>query len=127
MAAPKIFDMLLLTIVTYTIVVTMNMPTTEAEWCVARFDASEKDLQQGLDYACLIGADCDAIQDGGPCFYPDNLRDHANYAYDTYWKKDNRDPSSCDFGGTAEIVTRDPRVAGDRRGNTSYIVENKFE
>ncbi|MED6187048.1 hypothetical protein PIB30_072679 [Stylosanthes scabra] len=109
MAAPKIFDMLLLTIAIYTIVVTTNVPTTEAIWCLAKSNATEYDLLQGLVYACLIGADCDAIKAGGPCFLPDSLLNHANYAYDSYWKKDNRDPSTCDFNGTAYIENdRDP-------------------
>ncbi|MED6207606.1 hypothetical protein PIB30_037303 [Stylosanthes scabra] len=104
MAAPKIFDMLLLTIVTYTIVVTMNVPTTEAVWCVASSKAPEDALQRGLDYACSNGADCAPIQPGGPCFLPDTILNHASYAYDSYWKNHNRDPNACNFSGTAAPI-----------------------
>ncbi|KAL9232241.1 hypothetical protein vseg_007371 [Gypsophila vaccaria] len=77
-------------------------------WCVASQSASEKALQVGLDYACGYGgADCSQIQPGASCYNPDTLRDHASYAYNDYYQK-NPAPTSCDFGGTAQLVSTDP-------------------
>lgn len=77
-------------------------------WCVANPSASEKALQVGLDYACGFGgADCSTLQSGASCFDPNSVKDHASYAYNAYYQK-NPAPTSCDFGGTAQLVYTDP-------------------
>ncbi|KAG2599336.1 PLASMODESMATA CALLOSE-BINDING PROTEIN 1-like isoform X2 [Panicum virgatum] len=76
-------------------------------WCVASQSANPTALQVALDYACGYGADCSAIQQGGSCFNPDTVHDHASYAFNSYYHK-NPAPTSCDFGGTATITTTDP-------------------
>ncbi|XP_020266283.1 major pollen allergen Ole e 10, partial [Asparagus officinalis] len=77
-------------------------------WCAASQSASETALQVGLDYACGYGgADCSEIQQGGSCFNPDTVRDHASYAFNSYYQK-NPSQTSCDFGGTAIITNTDP-------------------
>jgi len=88
---------------------TMGNPTSSGQsWCVASPSASETALQVALDYACGYGgADCSAIQQGGSCFNPDTVRDHASYAFNSYYQK-NPIQTSCDFGGTAMITNTDP-------------------
>ncbi|KAL6615637.1 hypothetical protein ACP70R_037907 [Stipagrostis hirtigluma subsp. patula] len=76
-------------------------------WCVASQSASPTALQVALDYACGYGADCSPIQQGGNCFNPDTVHDHASYAFNSYYQK-NPAPTSCDFGGTATLTTTDP-------------------
>ncbi|PKI69106.1 hypothetical protein CRG98_010575 [Punica granatum] len=85
-------------------------PTTSSggAWCIASPSASETALQVALDYACGYGgADCSAIQSGGSCYDPNNVRDHASYAFNDYYQK-NPAPTSCDFGGTAQLSHTDP-------------------
>lgn len=87
-------------------------PTTPSSsggsWCIANPSASETALQVALDYACGYGgADCSAIQRGGTCYNPNSLRDHASYAFNEYYKK-NPSPTSCVFGGTAQLTNTDP-------------------
>jgi hypothetical protein len=76
-------------------------------WCVASPSASPTALQVALDYACGYGADCSPINQGGSCFNPDTVKDHASYAFNSYYQK-NPAPTSCDFGGTATLTSTDP-------------------
>ena len=77
-------------------------------WCVASPSASATALQVALDYACgQGGADCSPIQQGGSCFSPDTVRDHASYAFNSYYQK-NPVQTSCDFAGTAVLTTTNP-------------------
>ncbi|XP_031104804.1 glucan endo-1,3-beta-glucosidase 12-like isoform X2 [Ipomoea triloba] len=82
--------------------------SSSASWCVASQSASQIALQVALDYACGYGgADCSAIQPGGGCYNPNSIRDHASYAFNSYYQK-NPIPNSCNFGGTAVTTNTDP-------------------
>ncbi|GFP78745.1 glucan endo-1 3-beta-glucosidase 7, partial [Phtheirospermum japonicum] len=77
-------------------------------WCVATQSVSQTALQVALDYACgHVGADCSAIQPGGSCFEPVTVRDHASYAFNSYYQR-NPIPASCTFGGYALTTSTDP-------------------
>jgi hypothetical protein len=83
-----------------------------ASWCIASQSASPTALQVALDYACGYGgADCSAIQPSGSCYNPNTLRDHASYAFNSYYQK-NPVPSSCNFGGTAVTTSTNPSKLG---------------
>nr|KYP40005.1 Glucan endo-1,3-beta-glucosidase 1 [Cajanus cajan] len=86
-----------------------NAPATQGQsWCVAKQGASESALQSALDYACgMGGADCSQIQQGGSCYSPVTLQNHASFAFNSYYQK-NPAPTSCDFGGTATMVNTNP-------------------
>nr|CAB3460626.1 unnamed protein product [Digitaria exilis] len=80
-------------------------------WCVASPSASSTALQVALDYACgQGGADCSPIQQGGSCFNPDTVHDHASYAFNSYYQK-NPVQTSCDFGGTAVLTSTNPSTS----------------
>ncbi|KAH0671304.1 hypothetical protein KY285_023998 [Solanum tuberosum] len=79
-----------------------------AVWCVAKPTVPADLIQQALDYACGSGAGCDAIQPNGACYQPTTLLSHASYAFNSYWQKKKQGGGTCDFGGTAMLVTVDP-------------------
>ncbi|KAI3833247.1 hypothetical protein MKW98_006346 [Papaver atlanticum] len=85
-----------------------GLDSLEQIWCVARTGLVESALQSALDYVCGIpGADCSAIQQNGTCYYPNSLQHHASYAFNNYYHE-YQSPSSCNFGGIAIIVNRNP-------------------
>ncbi|KAK9165980.1 hypothetical protein Scep_001171 [Stephania cephalantha] len=77
-------------------------------WCVAKPGVPMATLQVALDYACGAGADCEEIRPQGRCYHPDTVVAHASYAFNNYWQKKKRIGATCDFGGTAMIISSDP-------------------
>ncbi|KAE9605105.1 hypothetical protein Lal_00036652 [Lupinus albus] len=79
-----------------------------AVWCVAKPTVPDPIVQEAMDYACGCGADCKLIQPNGLCYQPNTLLAHASYAFNSYWQKTKFGGGTCDFGGTAMLITVDP-------------------
>ncbi|KAI8555810.1 hypothetical protein RHMOL_Rhmol05G0203100 [Rhododendron molle] len=60
-----------------------------------------------MNYACASGGDCDSIQPNGSCFLPNTLLAHASYAFNSYRQRTKVAGGTCEFGGTAMLVTVD--------------------
>ncbi|KAG9133100.1 hypothetical protein Leryth_018666 [Lithospermum erythrorhizon] len=88
---------------------TSNVPHNPGQsWCVAKSGAPQAALQAALDYACGVGGvDCSVVQQGGSCYNPVTLENHASYAFNSFYQR-NPVPTSCDFGGTAMITNSNP-------------------
>ncbi|KAK9014459.1 hypothetical protein V6N11_005615 [Hibiscus sabdariffa] len=83
--------------------------TTNQTYCIAMEGVDSKSLQAALDWACGPGsANCSEIQPGESCYQPNNVKNHASYAFDSYYQKEGKVPGSCDFKGVAMITTIDP-------------------
>ncbi|OIW18517.1 hypothetical protein TanjilG_13269 [Lupinus angustifolius] len=86
-------------------------PSSSGSWCVCK-DGSDTTLQKTLDYACGAGADCNPLHQNGPCFQPNTVRAHCNYAVNSYYQKKGQAPMSCDFAGSATVTASDPSSSG---------------
>ncbi|XP_016563354.1 PLASMODESMATA CALLOSE-BINDING PROTEIN 3 isoform X1 [Capsicum annuum] len=80
---------------------------SNAAWCACK-GLSDSVLQKTLDYACGAGADCNPIHQNGPCFNPNSVRAHCNFAVNSYFQKKGQAAGSCDFSGTATVTATDP-------------------
>ncbi|KAE8672522.1 PLASMODESMATA CALLOSE-BINDING PROTEIN 3 [Hibiscus syriacus] len=103
MAASVLLPLLLLAAVT---------GRSSGTWCICKDGVSDTVLQKTLDYACGEGADCNPIHMKGPCFNPDTVRAHCNYAVNSFFQRKGQAQGTCDFAGTAAVTTSDPSYAG---------------
>ncbi|KAH9292639.1 hypothetical protein KI387_042175, partial [Taxus chinensis] len=87
---------------------TPSTPPGQGLWCVAKPTIAASVIEQAMNYACGAGADCQAIQPNGACYLPDTVIAHASYSFNSYFQATKGSGGSCDFGGTAMIVTVDP-------------------
>uniref|UniRef100_A0A7N0V1A2 X8 domain-containing protein n=1 Tax=Kalanchoe fedtschenkoi TaxID=63787 RepID=A0A7N0V1A2_KALFE len=83
-----------------------------ATWCVCKDGLSDTALQKALDYACGAGADCNPIHSSGPCYNPNTVKSHCSYAVNSYYQRKRSSGATCDFSGTAYLVSSDPSVSG---------------
>ncbi|PNT39004.1 hypothetical protein POPTR_004G010500v4 [Populus trichocarpa] len=83
--------------------------TTNQTYCIVMDGVDSKTLQAALDWVCGPGrANCSEIQPGENCYQPNNVKNHASYAFDSYYQKEGRASGSCDFKGIAMTTTTDP-------------------
>ncbi|CAN1809348.1 Glucan endo-1,3-beta-glucosidase 1, partial [Linum perenne] len=87
----------------------MANDSTNQTYCIAMDDVDGKTLQAALDWVCGPGkANCSEVQPGEACYQPNNVKNHASYAFDSYYQKEGKSPGSCDFKGVGMITTTDP-------------------
>ncbi|KAL6529309.1 hypothetical protein OROGR_014932 [Orobanche gracilis] len=85
--------------------------SSDANYCVCKTGSSDLVLQKNIDYACGVGADCAQIQQNGPCYNPNTVKDHCDYAVNSYYQKRGQAVGSCDFLGTATVTATAPSTA----------------
>ncbi|XP_027929175.1 PLASMODESMATA CALLOSE-BINDING PROTEIN 5-like [Vigna unguiculata] len=100
-----------------------DTPSREV-WCVAKNNAEDAALQSAVEWACGAGgADCGAIQGGGPCFDPSSVQNTASYAFNDYFRKHAIAEENCNFGNNAAITSLNPSF-GNCKFPSSSIVNN---
>ncbi|XP_010275510.1 PREDICTED: glucan endo-1,3-beta-D-glucosidase-like [Nelumbo nucifera] len=86
---------------------TLRLVSGQKTWCVAKPSSDDATLLANINYACSQ-VDCRIIQRGCPCFFPDNLINHASVAMNLYYQSRGKNRWNCDFKNSALIVTTDP-------------------
>jgi hypothetical protein len=114
MAPSKLFSiMFMLTFVTIMILMNVMIVGGDQTWCVAKSEATTQQLIDALNYACgpVAGADCGPIQPSGSCYDPNTLQSHASYAFNSYYQIKKQASGTCDFAGSANVVSIDPSMS----------------
>ncbi|KAF5449532.1 hypothetical protein F2P56_029965 [Juglans regia] len=83
---------------------------SSATYCLCK-DGNAQALQKTLDYACGAGADCNPITQSGSCYNPNTVKNHCDYAVNSYFQRKNQAQGSCDFSGTATTSQTAPTGA----------------
>ncbi|CAI9785291.1 unnamed protein product [Fraxinus pennsylvanica] len=81
---------------------------SDAAYCVCNDGLSTDVYQKNIDYACGAGADCTPITQNGPCYNPNTVKDHCNYAVNSYFQKKGQNAQSCNFLNTATVSQSAP-------------------
>ncbi|CAN4075629.1 unnamed protein product [Withania somnifera] len=100
------------TFVVFSVLFLATTGHSSALYCICKDGVSEQQLQKNIDYACGAGADCTAITQNGPCFNPNTIKDHCNYAVNSYYQRKGAAGASCDFSGTATTTPNPPTTTG---------------
>ncbi|KAG9129444.1 hypothetical protein Leryth_013037 [Lithospermum erythrorhizon] len=82
------------------------------DYCIADEQVPDGELQAALKWACENGADCRLIQPGQPCFTPDNVKDHASFAFNSYYQNMKHKGGSCYFNSAALLTAANPSHDG---------------
>jgi len=78
----------------------------ERTWtCQVNPSATPQALQAALSWVCGV-EDCSPINPGGSHYFPNTLKDHCNWAFDTYYINQRLSQGSyaCDFAGAAVLA-----------------------
>ncbi|THU55412.1 hypothetical protein C4D60_Mb11t06270 [Musa balbisiana] len=79
------------------------------QWCIADEQTAADVLQVALDWACGAGgANCSMIQPNKPCYFPNTVKDHASYAFNSYWQKHKHQGGTCYFNAAAMVTDLNP-------------------
>ncbi|XP_054825018.1 PLASMODESMATA CALLOSE-BINDING PROTEIN 3-like [Prosopis cineraria] len=84
---------------------------SSALYCVCKDGVGDQVLQKNIDYACGAGADCTPILQNGACYNPNTVKDHCNWAVNSYFQKSGQTQGSCDFAGTATTSANPPSTS----------------
>lgn len=78
------------------------------DWCIADEQFPDEELQRAMDWACRNGADCSKIQPNQLCHLPNSVKDHASYAFNSYYQNMKRKGGTCYFLGAAVLTALNP-------------------
>lgn len=84
---------------------------SSALYCLCRDGVGDQSLQKAIDYACGAGADCAPILQNGACYQPNTVKDHCNYAVNSYYQRKGNVQGSCDFAGAATTSANPPTTS----------------
>ncbi|XP_047339421.1 PLASMODESMATA CALLOSE-BINDING PROTEIN 1-like [Impatiens glandulifera] len=107
-----LFMKIIWVLLTLILLLSLTIPKSEGQfvqWCIADEQTPNELLQNALDWACGNGANCSMIQPKQACFLPNTLKDHASFAFNSFYQRlKHKDDDSCYFRAAALITDLDP-------------------
>ncbi|CAL1360221.1 unnamed protein product [Linum trigynum] len=85
---------------------------SSANYCLCKDGVGQQAWQKAIDYACGAGADCTQISQNGACYQPNTVKDHCNYAVNSYFQRKGQSSGTCDFSGAASPSVTPPTGVG---------------
>lgn len=78
------------------------------DYCIADEQYTDDELKGAMKWACDNGADCRAIEAYQPCFFPNTTKDHASYAFNSYYQNMKHNGGSCYFIAASVLTALNP-------------------
>ncbi|KAL6520478.1 hypothetical protein OROHE_017066 [Orobanche hederae] len=76
--------------------------------CIADEQTPDDELLAAKNWACANGADCSRIEENQPCYLPNTLKDHASYAFNSYYQNMKHKGGSCYFNAASVLSALNP-------------------
>ncbi|VYS54975.1 unnamed protein product [Arabidopsis thaliana] len=80
-------------------------------WCMAKQEATETQLQANIDWVCSQGIDCKPISPGGICFDNNNMKTRSTFIMNAYYESKGYSKDACDFRGSGIVTTTNPSTS----------------
>lgn len=80
-------------------------------WCMAKQEATETQLQANIDWVCSQGIDCKPISPGGLCFDNNNIKTRSTFIMNTYYQSKGYSREACDFKGSGIVTNTNPSTS----------------
>ncbi|KAL1563073.1 glucan endo-1,3-beta-glucosidase 4-like [Salvia divinorum] len=81
------------------------------DYCIADEQYRDDELMYAMKWACSNGAECSALEENKPCFFPNTTKDHASYAFNSYYQNTKHIGGSCYFIAAALLTALNPSHA----------------
>lgn len=78
------------------------------DYCIADEQCPDDVLSEAMKWACSNGANCKAIEENQSCYLPNTLKDHASYAFNSYYQNKKHQGGSCYFNSAALLSGLNP-------------------
>ncbi|KAI4295405.1 hypothetical protein L6164_035454 [Bauhinia variegata] len=85
-----------------------NGQEKEQSWCVAKPSTGDGELVANIRYACNELQDCSMISQGGSCYEPHTLMNHASVVMNQYYAVKGRYKWNCNFTYTGLVALENP-------------------
>ncbi|KAI3718605.1 hypothetical protein L6452_19484 [Arctium lappa] len=105
--APPIINIVLLATIFMIIMIHKSDGQFE-DWCIADEQTPDEELHSAVVWACENGADCSKIEPNQPCFLPNTIKDHASFAFNSYFQRMKPKGATCYFNAAAMATALDP-------------------
>ncbi|KAL3627304.1 hypothetical protein CASFOL_028667 [Castilleja foliolosa] len=93
----------------FLLLLSKNSDAQFEDYCIADEQFPDDELLAAMNWACRNGADCGPIQDPKQaCYQPNTLKDHASYAFNSYYQNMKHKGGSCYFNAAAILSALNP-------------------